>query len=270
MKSAYIISNRELVQILGAHLRTQGFRTSDMTIRFTSTNAVVAGISKVSAEVESYSDEEEGSDEDDSDEEEHLAALANQVLDGITEQPRTIRELSNMTGLCESDVVSFLGDFGEKVAKVAPAREDGETVSMYMKTGTEAFDAFVAGEKIRVAAVIEQWKDAVLLHVPKFYEEGGDRMAILERICCVRDEEDAEAIRKDCRNVFYGMAEQNLLYHNGNEWKAFRTPADEQTLDMLRGAVKEIEGHESMSVGEVAEKLPGFADLGLLQHAMRG
>jgi hypothetical protein len=272
MKSAYIISNRELIQILGVHLREQGFNTSDMSIRFTSTNAVVAGITKVKSVEDEPEDFDESEEDNDEDEDEMAAlGLAVLVLDELNSSPRTAKALATKMGVEIHDIGRALAELQStgQVAKVAPAREDGETVSMFMRTGTEAFGTFVEREQLRVAAQVEKWAPYVIAHAPKFYEEGGDRMAILERVCEGLDHEQAEELRADCRNVFYGMADQ-MLYHSRNAWKAYRTEADEQNLDMLSRAVREVEGHESMSVTEVAEKLPGEVDLGLLRHAMRG
>lgn len=273
MKSAYIISNRELIEVLGAHLRTQGFNTSDMTIRFTSTNAVVAGIVKIEAEPESFEDEEPEADSDWGEDEDEMATLgaAVLVLDELN-SPRTAKELASNVGVEVHEVHAALAELQStgQAAKVAPAREDGETVSVYMRTGTEAYDAFVAAEEARVEAQVEKWAPTVLLAAPKFYQGAADRMEILERICEDLGEESAEEIRKDCRNVFYGMAARNLLFHQGHGWKAFRTEADEKNLDMLRRAVREVEDHEGMPLHELAEALPGEVDLDLLRYALRG
>lgn len=281
MKSAYIISNQELIQILGAHLRKQGFNTTDMTLRFTSTNAVVAGITEIEAKsktseatyafVEDYEDEEEDEEDEDWKERLHQAHAErdlwrSKTRDLLSESPLTMKQLAMALAVTETVATQVLCDLDAQA--VCPAREEGETVSMFMLPGTEAYDNFVAQEKVRVAEQVAKWGPAVLAKAPPFYEAAEDRMKLLEEVCHGLNEEDSEELRRVCRNVFYGMKDQKQLFHNRNGWKAFRTEKDDMNLEMIRNAVREIEGADDLSVNEIAEKLPGFVDLGFLRHAL--
>lgn len=272
MKEAHVITSDELDMILKNHLTSKGYDCANMQFQCLAASIVVVGLTLLEqpqAEPESFDDEEDDDEDDGWNAEQALTR--DDVLETLEHTPRTVQEMAKAMDLdvgAVATAVNCLLETGE-VAKVAPAREDGRTISMFMKTGTTAYEDFVEFEKSRVERQIHKWAPTILAAAPKFYEKGRDRMQILEEICSCLSHDSAEELRKDCRNVFYGMAERQMLYHSGHAWKAFRTETDVKNMDMLRRSVEEIvPDHEDRSLDEIVGSLPGEVDRGLLRHVL--
>lgn len=279
MKSAYIITNSEMISILKEHLAKQGFKTANLSVRFTSTNAVVAGIEKVTEAATDLSyatglpgrfDDEDL--EEEIEEENTSFALSEAILDEIATAPMTAAALATALDVEVYEIVDALGYLEDQVAAVAPARESGATVSKFMKTGTETYDLFVAAEKNRVAKQVEKWKDRVCWQVPKFHERREERPAIVDAICAnlASDDELKEEIRRDAKAVFYKMADLGILEHESHGWRMAKTEADRINVQSLQGAVREILMEENgQSIEAIRDKLPGTVEMSLLGHAVR-
>jgi hypothetical protein len=277
MKNAYIITNSEMTAILKEHLAKQGFSTSKLSVRFTSTNAVVAGIEKVthpgtgiylatstpSSDVEDQFDDEVEEDEDD-------FSLVEAVREELSIKPMTIAALTVALAVEAYQIGDALSDLD--VEAVAPARENGQTVSKWMVTGTEAYEQFVAEEKARIVERTEELSSSILSSVPKFHERGVERPDLVNKVCeGLALEDEREALRRDARAVFYRMAELGQLEHHNHSWRAGKTEADRINVASLQGAVREVlmSSVYGMSRQELSEKLPGFVDDSLLRHAIK-
>jgi hypothetical protein len=282
MKSAYIITNTELVAILSTHLEQEGYDVSGLSVRFTSTNAVVAGIEKL--EKTSFVQTEDESSEEEEEEIPGMEGMsseevADKILEVATYEPKTLKQISQETGLEQwlvNDAAAAL------LHRVAPAREDGATVSRWMKPDTGYYTGFLAQEAERVSAMTARWADYVVGCVPKFFENRRDRLSIIEDICVavgkdVTNEHVLECCREEIRQygkaVFYKMAEDGTLQHSEHGWRMFRTEDDERNVEMLKGAIREVlvadaEG-DGMSVEAIAEALPGETAEGLVEYALR-
>jgi hypothetical protein len=275
MKNAYIISNTEMSSILKAHLSKQGYDTSKLTVRFTSTNAVVAGIEKVAEPGAGLSLATSSKFEDI--DEYNRDALLEAVRGEITTKAMTLSALATVLAVSLSDVTDAVSLLNAE--PVAPAREDGRTVSKWMLTGTEQYDAFVAKEQARIDEEVERWSDEILSFAPKYYEDSEDRGALVDRICENTPQSrlealgaDREDLRRDARSIFYRMAETDRLEHHNHLWRAAKTEADRTNILSLQGAVREIlmaDDHLGMSYRGLSEKLPGFVDDRVLLEAIR-
>lgn len=269
MKSAYIITNSEMTQILKGHLAKLGWNTAGLTLRFTSTNAVVAGISRV----EEDCDEPEGFDDDEpeTDWSGHTQEQLEVAHGLLAKEPHTIGQIAVALAVSTYEAANIVSSLDGAVEAVAPAREDGKTVSRYMLTGTEAYEQFVAEEKVRVDEQVEKWGFQILLAVPKFYQRGADRPAIVGVMCESLSEESAEELRRDAKAVFYRMAETGQLEHRSSTWRAGKTEADVANVTSLQGAVREVlmATETGASIQGIAEKLPGFVEHELLRHAIK-
>jgi hypothetical protein len=271
MKSAYIITNSEMTQILKGHLAKLGWNTAGLTLRFTSTNAVVAGISRIEEdcdEPEGFVDEEEDGCETDWDS--NLQDGIDEAARGLlSKEPHTVGQLAVALGVAAFAASTAIENLCAEA--VAPAREDGRTVSRYMVPGTEAYEQFVAEEKVRVDEQVEKWGFSIVLAVPKFYQRGADRPTIVGTMCESLSVESAEELRRDAKAVFYRMAEAALLDHRGNSWRAGKTEADIANVTSLQGAVREVlmASETGASIQGIAEKLPGFVEHELLRHAVK-
>ena len=272
MKNALLITRSELVELVRNNLEANGFNISDASVRISSTGATVVGAVKnealvggTIAIVVAVPDEDE--DEDDTE----SFSLNESVLAAIASAPMTIGALSEELQADEHDVRNALQYLGDQVASVAPARRNGATVSCWMKTGTAAFQLFVAAESVRIDKRVEELRGDFLPALPAFYERGRDRMEFINELLDSVCEEDAEAIRRDCRAVFYRMAELDILEHKGHSRRKAKTYSDKINVSSLQRAVREvlIQSDYGMSRQGIAEKLPGFVDDGLLRHAIK-
>lgn len=272
MKNAYIITNSEMTEILKGYLSDRGYDVSRLTVRFTSTNAVVAGIKEpgvtmAPAEVPELEDQFDDEIEEDEDGGFNLAGM---VREQITAHPMTAAALALALDVATYQVMDTLGEVGAEA--VAPAREDGRTVSKWMVPGTEAYDQFVAQERARIEGQVEKWGSKILLAVPKFYQRGIERPQIVETMCETLDYGAAEELGRDAKAMFYRMAELGQLEHVGHAWRAGKTESDRVNVASLQGAVREvlISAEDGLDRKQIAEKLPGFVDDNLLRHAIKG
>lgn len=262
MKNAYIISNSEMVGILREHLSNAGFDTSGLTVRFTSTNAVVAGISRAEEADGPNSFDDEKAEESD-------FSMVEAVREEIASKPMTIAALAAALNATQYEVRGALAALNAQ--SVAPAREDGCTVSMWMLPGTDAYEQFVADEKARIDEQVEKWENKVGAAVPKFYQKGAERPQVVENICENLSPESAEELRRDAKAIFYRMAEAGKLEHREHSWRKAKTEAEEVEVTSLQGAVREVlmASDEGLELKQIADKLPGFVDGDLLRHAVR-
>jgi len=276
MKNAYIITNSEMVGILKEHLAKQGFSTSKLTVRFTSTNAVVAGIEQVThpgTGIYLATSAPEGTVEDQFDDEveddDGGFNLADAVREQIAAYPMSAAALALALDVATYQVLDTLGEMGAEA--VAPTREDGRTVSKWMVPGTEAYDQFVAQEKARIDGQVDKWGSKILLAVPKFYQQGLERPQIVETMCETLGYGAAEELRRDAKAMFYHMAELGQLEHVSHAWRAGKTESDRVNVASLQGAVREalISAEDGLDRMQIAEKLPGFVDDNLLRHAIK-
>jgi len=258
LKPAYILKNSDLLAILKEHLSSE-FDTSRMSVRFTGTNVCIANITpkpeqsalippsqtppgftvlttrSFSAEIDEDEDdgEWEGYDEDEDDDSVAEEDQVQMVRNMITVEPRTVSQIVQITGLPEYQVRNVLSDTDE-FATVAPAREGGKTVSMYMRKGTHYFDGFKASESKRIADQVVKFKQRILAAAPGPNEDRMERPAIVDRVCMsiqndhylpLSTKELCEEIRRDARAVFYAMAECDMLYHSGHGWQRHKLAA---------------------------------------------
>lgn len=189
----------------------------------------------------------------------------------LEKEPHTIGQLAVALGVSALAARTAISNLS--AVKVAPTREDGRTVSKYMIPGTEAYDAFVAEETVRVSDQAERWAPHILSYAPKFYEAQASRPDIVDRACeGLALETDREDLRRDSRAIFYLMAEVKQLHHRGHGWRAFKTPEDEKNVQMMQGTIREVlmGNPEGLSWTDLNEKLPAQVEEGPLVHAVAG
>lgn len=245
LKPAYILSSAVLISMIKEHLSSE-FETDGMTVRFTGNNVVVAnitpkvqkGTSSFTAPVSSidynfeannpdeFDDEYEEDDEDENDGD----IIYEMVTKACTVEPRTASQIAAVTELARHDVDNALSS--SDFAKVAPARENGHTVPMYMRTGTAHYDEFQSQERTRIINQVVKFKNRILAVVPGADEEGANRPDLVQQICddiqsdhtlpLSMKDNLCEELRRDARGIFYAMAEGQDLYHAGNTWKRHR------------------------------------------------
>jgi len=228
LKSAYILTNAVLVSILKDHLSSD-YNTDGMTVRFTGNNAVLANITP-KAEDEDDIDPELYAYQNDEDEDEDDDEIYNMVVNACTIEPRTASQIAEATGLSRYDVDNALSS--SEFAKVAPARENGQTVSMFMRTGTTPYDNTVAKERNRIIDQVVKFKNRILVVAPGPDESGANRPDLVQEVCdqiqsdhtlpLSMKDDLCEELRRDARSIFYAMAESQDLYHAGNSWKRHR------------------------------------------------
>lgn len=280
--NALFISNGEVARILRAHFVALGFRESGkLHLSSASDGVFLAGLeekapsaySTAAGVVQVEPADEDPEEFDDCDEERADIDVENDVLEALTPEPLTVAQVAAKLELVESTVARAMGRWGEgRIAKVAPAREDGTTVSMFMATGTPRFDAFVKAEAARVESQIAKWQNAVLMAVPKAEERRTERPEILETICSSLPHESAEEIRRDCRAVFYGMAEKGLLDHGRGGWRAAETELDRRRMVDLQGAIREVlrgAGDDGLTAAEIRDRLPEMLPMEAVTRALR-
>lgn len=276
MKNAYIITNNELKTILQAHLSGEGYNTAGMTLRFTATNAIVAGITPV----EHFDDQEDPSSFDDEVEAQVEAALINKVRAHITLSPKSVNVLAQLLDEPPSKIGTMLSEIGAEA--VAPCREYGKTVSLWMLPGTSQHAAFVAGESARIEECVSQLADLIQSKLPRFYEEGISRPEAVERACL--ELSDAliptqsvyrEELRRDARAVFYAMKESGLLQHDelNHTWRCAVTKAERAQMEALKNGVRELlpqgsAATQGLTLKSLYEKLPGLFPMELLRCAI--
>lgn len=274
MKQAYIITNSELVAIVGNHLKERGFEIGRITVRCTEKSVVVAGVKAPGVAVSDlqgshgedcdYEEEEneDGGCEDDA------AECRWKVRACIIKDPHTASEIAAALEISTHEVMAALA--GLTVEAVTAKREDGRTVPAWMLTGTVAYDEFVAQEKSRVDAQVEKHKDRILGALPKFYESGVERPGVVEACVAGEPEEVQEELRRDGKAVFYRMEEQELVEHKGHSWRRAKTEVDHTKVVLLQGTVREIlMTTDGVGYDELADKLPGFVEPKLLRHAVK-
>jgi hypothetical protein len=213
MTPAFIIKNREMSELLKAHLANQGYDVSKLTVRFTTDCAVVAGIKEklVSETAESLETDEvlETAPED------QIAMVRKYT----TAEPRTVSQLVELSGLTEGQVNMVLTANSEEFKKVAPARENGRTVPMFMSNSlTWYFNAFMAKENSRIDTQVQKYKGFILDAVEGDCFE--DRESIVARVTNGLSEGFREEFQRDARAIFYAMLENGYLEHEGHGWRA--------------------------------------------------
>jgi len=286
--NALFISNGEVARILRAHFVALGFRESGKLHLSSAQDGVfLAGLAEAKSKwltadgvvpvldeahhVEAEDFDDDASDDDDDDDTHDVDAET--VLKAFSSEPRTVSQVADAMGWGEDKVAQTVENWGEHViAKVAPAREDGRTVSMWMQTGTPQFDAFVKGEAARVEGQIEKWQNAVLTAVPKTEERRRERPEVVDVLCSNLPHDSAEEIRRDARAVFYGMAEKGLLDHGRGGWRAAETELDRRRMVDLQGAIREVlrgAGEEGLTVEGIRDRLPEMVDMGRIARALR-
>ena len=228
MTPAFIIKNREMSELLKAHFANQGYDVSKLTVRFTTDCAVVAGIVEkpampathpiaalVSEAAESLKEGEDDNEVLDTAPEDQIAMVRKYT----TAEPRTVNQLVELSGLTEDQVRMVLSANSEEFEKVAPARENGRTVPMFMSNGnTWYFNQFVAQEAMRISTQVAKYKGLILAEVGE--DEYEDRESIVARVTEGLAEGFREEFQRDARAVFYAMAESGDLVHEGHGWCA--------------------------------------------------
>lgn len=264
MKNAQILESSEVHCALREYFTKRGYNVGAMVVYITAP-LLVSGLTTLDGEAVDHEDEEYDEPND-----EEVKTLLSNIRECIANEPATIAQIATKLDLPRSTVVNAFEAMSD-VARVAPAREDGQTVPMFMISGTEAYDKFVEMERERIEAQVETWKSVVLQHVPRFYEEPETRPNIIEAMCEGRPEDVGEVLRRDGKAIFYRMAEMDLLHHSGNVWQAFRTELDEKNTEMLRNSIREVFEDvdlDDLSVEEIAAKLPASLDEGLLRYVL--
>jgi len=259
----------EVAELVRTFLEQEGRDVFNAIIQFSSEGVHVGNCPEAAAPC-SCDDEPEDFDDAEAPEDFVGHMQGADVLAAIRMKPRTAWEIAEEIRSDACSVNSTLGHLGDKVAKVAPAREDGETVSRWMATGSDEYGAFVAQEKERVEAQVEKWNADVLKHAPAFYERYEDRMTILENLISGYVATDEE-IRRDCKSIFYAMAEKGLLEHHEHGWRAAKTDADRVRVAAIQGGIREVlrGKEEGLTTDEIRDALPEQLDKNLIRHCLR-
>jgi len=254
-----MLNKGELLIILAAHFAGEGFDVGELELtKLDEDGVVLDGLREVEF------------DDDKSD-----AFKKAYATDRVVEALRllgaaTISEIypaARMGPWEVNEVISALAASG-CVAAVAPAREDGNTVSKWMLTASEGFDAFVQEERKRVQGQVAKWKHSVLENMPKYYEPFADRRCLVDAICeGLSSVEQEEEIRRDAKAIFYAM-EGDQLYHANHGWRLSRTEADAKNLEMLCSALREVLPEERLKLEQIQALLPEPVEPGLLRHAL--
>lgn len=263
------LNSTGITELLRTHFNARGYNTDAMDYRMALSGSIeVVGLEKVPGVVDHASQDDEVIEN---------AKIRDAVLEEIYHEPHAVGAIAALLeGVTWGQVNAALDQLGDQVATVCAAREDGETVSAWMKTGTPQCQEFVEAEAARIDALVEEHKDAVLAAAPKFYARFVAREDILYRLCEGRPEEEQETLRRDCRSVFYRMAALSILQHQGHGWRAYKTDTHIADLVSLQGAVREVlhqdraEAEIGLTRNAIAEKLPGVVEDKLLQHAVQG
>ena len=271
--TAYILDKGELEAILREamgkpSLTIHHFDTDGVTVSWKGDSELTipmsTGTATTAAAVESTCPCE------DDDEDEHTERQSS-VLDAIRFTPKTVLEIADDLDLDVYDVGCALNHLGDKVAKVAPAREDGETVSRWMATVEDAYEAFVAHETARVKAVTAKMAATVLAAMPPFYKEGRPRLEVFEKLADDFDDDQMEELLRDCKAICYALKAEGVLEHKDSTWRAAPTSDDKVKVAAIQGGIREVlrDKDEGMSTSEIRDALPETLDKALIRYAVR-
>ncbi|MCK5643380.1 MAG: hypothetical protein KAJ19_21400 [Gammaproteobacteria bacterium] len=269
----------EVVSLVRSSLELGGRDVSNAVFQFSSEGVHADNcpeIVKVSEPCDPCSCCDDEDDDDDGEEGELSTTLRASVLEHIEHSPATCHQIAMTLSVESYEVSQALSELGDKVAKVAPAREDGRTVSEWMATGSDEFDVVMDGEEARIDAQVAEWKDHILATAPAFYERRIERPALLEKLVesvdgALMKEGAQEEIRRDCRAIFYAMAEKGMLQHQEHGWRVAKTDADRIKVASIQGGIREILMSKQLgrSTDEIVEALPEPLPKGLVRHCLR-
>lgn len=260
MKNATFLNKYEVAQAIHAFLATRGYDVSEFSLQqLSSKGATVVGpfnheeakaTAAKAAMVEAITDELtlEGNGPM------SVVALANAYADGNVE--------------CAARIMSRI----EGLKAVAPARENGKTVSLYMSNKNPGYEAFVAAEKEKVESMTDALSGIFMKHLPAFHEEVAHRPQVVAA-AMEANPDTAESLALYARAVFYNMAEKEMVEHTRGGWRIAPSEEDIKNIDMLKSSITkvlgEVESDEGISVAGLTEKIPGDVEESMLGYAIR-